>query len=62
MKLHRPHVRDLHVGDVHVRDLDLHRPLDPIPSIKLNTKTDARLCAPNWARNDLRQYGMKAAR
>ena len=35
MKLHRPHVRDLHVGDVHVRDLDLHRPLDPIPSIKL---------------------------
>jgi signal transduction histidine kinase len=28
-------VRDLHVGDVHVRDLDLHRPLDPIPSIKL---------------------------
>ena len=27
--------RDLHVGDVHVRDLDLHRPLDPIPSIKL---------------------------
>src|SRR5262249_53527340 len=25
MKLHRPHVRDL----------DLHRPLDPIPSIKL---------------------------
>ena len=35
MKLHRPHVRDLHVGDVHVRDVDLHRPLDPIPSIKL---------------------------
>jgi signal transduction histidine kinase len=35
VKLHRPHVRDLHVGDVHVRDLDLHRPLDPIPSIKL---------------------------
>lgn len=31
----RPHVRDLHVGDVHVRDLDLHRPLDPLPSIKL---------------------------
>ena len=38
----RPHVREvkaqigeLHVGDVHVRDLDLHRPLNPLPSIKL---------------------------
>jgi signal transduction histidine kinase len=31
----RPHVRNLHVGDVHVRDLDLHRPLNPVPSIKL---------------------------
>ena len=38
----RPHVREvkahfgeLHVGDVHVRDLDLHRPLSPLPSIKL---------------------------
>lgn len=30
----RPSVRDFHVGDVHVRDLDLHRPLDRLPSIK----------------------------